>query len=353
MAGTLYVGLEAPHTYQRRFATPDIDAMLASSHLYLVTRAPAVRASIAEKVDEQSVAMTLTCRGCADRSVLIGPSELEPSLTLLGDGAYWVLTSAIDNARLVHGSAWAYAVAMHVPRLNHLPLREHQVLYVGKAYGRPTSLGGTTRNSSDRLAAHSTLQRIYEDHAGSDFDVFVTPLLMGERFFTNDDYIDDDEPGPLLDELEQVGLLQKTAAGEAVVVGITEEALVAYFKPEYNDLLKTWGQTTTTSAAAVMRTELRVLTVVLQAWEGLADFFSTSRPDPARAHLVRWALGWTEEAQPPYEPSRIFELLQQAAVSGLLQKVNESKRTLRVFGDALPRRSPWDEPLPDEGRLSS
>jgi hypothetical protein len=140
--------------------------------------------------------------------------------------------------------------------------------------------------------------------------------------------------------------------GERAGVALAEEALIAYFKPEYNEKLAEWSGTSV-AAQDMRRTGLRVLTVTVSAWQGLARLYSTRRPDAARAHHIRWALGMDEAAQPAYSTSRPFERILDDSVATLTKEVEASGRVFQVFGPALPRRSPWDAPIPSEDHLSA
>jgi hypothetical protein len=341
VAGTLYLFYDAPHTYQRHLGTDDIDALLGASHHYVVTRGPSVRVTEAWPVSSRVVAMGLRW-GDHERHVAIEfEDRCDPSVTTLGDGIYWLITSGRGQL-LLHGSAWAFAAFMDQ---DDPTLSQHQVLYIGKAYG---SKGTATRNASARLAAHSTLQRIYEDHLGMPFDVFVTPLLEEQGFWTNDDFIDDDEPGPSGDWME----FNYGSDAERWRVALAEEALIAYFKPEYNQILTEWSGKTVASRI-MRRTGLRVLKVTVTAWLGLASFYSTHRPEASRAHHVRWVVDQAESSQAEYSPHGLFEPMDHRVFTAHLAAVEGSGRVFHVFGPALPKRSPWDAAFPAEDQLSA
>ena len=343
MAGTLMEQYYAPHTYQNRLRTTDIDLMLQASHHYLITRAPMVRITETLTATPHMAVMRLEWGNEHRNAALEFDDPVEPMLSTLGDGRYWIAKSGTGEL-LLHGSAWAYAALLDGA---YSQLSRHQVLYVGKAYGRPTPDGTTTRNAPVRLEAHSKLQRIYEDHPGPGHDIFVTPLVVDDGLWRSDDFIHDDDQGPDLDlvlELVRPG-------GEQTRVALAEQALIAYFEPEYNELSVDWSASTA-PAGEMQRTGLRVFTVTLMAWEGLAEYYSTKRPNAAHAHHIRWVVGIDEASQPAYSTDGPFEGMNAAAVTTQLTLVENSHRVFRMFGPSLPKRSPWETSLPSEDALS-
>lgn len=338
MAGTLVMNYDAPHTYQRRLTTTDIDALLQASHHYLVTRGPSVRIVETYRYGPRAAVMALKWKGQVRHAAIEWPDPVEPTLTIRNQGAYWVLTSG-HGELLLHGSAWAYAAFLEA---DDAQLPQHEVLYIGKAYGRPMPDGRTTRNAASRLAAHSKLQVIQEDHEGEDHDIFVTPLLVEQGLWSSDDFIDDDDLGP--DPYQVLRYLGPEA--ERSRVALAEEALIAYFKPYYNEKLKQWSGTTA-AASDMGRTGLRVLDVTVTAWQGLAKFWSAERRTPARAHQIRWVVGTDESSQPPYAVRPGDSILADASATAVAE-VEASGRLFGIFGPALPRPAPWDATIPDE-----
>ncbi len=135
MSGTLIIEFVAPHTYQRKFTTTDIDSMLDASHHYIITRGPRVRVARAKVTSSSSVTFWLT----ASTMRVIYPFTLDAShwegleVQVLHDGQYWVIRN-LQGAILAHGSAWVLASATS-QRLD--ALANHEVLYIGKSLGDP------------------------------------------------------------------------------------------------------------------------------------------------------------------------------------------------------------------------
>ncbi len=272
MAGALILTVHAPHTYQRRFTTADVEAVLGAAHLYIVTRGPAVRMRTVFAVDDHTAAYVMQCRDKYERRALAFAEPLKPRLGTKADGAYWVLRDGTGALRL-HGSAWALAATTGGDGFLETGLRRQEVVYVGRAYGNSAS-GAPTSNAHKRLSSHSTLQRIYEDHANSGQDILVTPLVLQGCDMTPADTLPGSAPSFSYDKWIDSGLVAPWGnPAEGHLTALAEEALIAYFKPEYNINLRHWGSTTTSSARAVLDVGVRVLALSLESWGGLTDFY--------------------------------------------------------------------------------
>jgi hypothetical protein len=112
------------------------------------------------------------------------------------DGAYFAINNESDSS-VLHGDSWALASFLSgAPEA----IADKEVLYIGQAYGKDGE-----QNSWLRTRRHETLQHIYEEHGGSEWDIFVTPLRIEHSWFGSDDHLDDiEEDGP--DLLKMIGV---------------------------------------------------------------------------------------------------------------------------------------------------
>ena len=354
MAGSLGYSLKVANIYQRRFDAESFAMALADSHLYIISRRPTLR------IDPNSVrvyedritfdALTKkSIRSTLDRRPLVMP--LEAGLEIEDFRTYSNCTyfSFRANGILVHGDAWALASLAD----NASPdLATQEVLYIGQAYGRDG-----TNNSWQRTRRHSTLQRIYEEHSGEDWGVFISPLVIVRSDRSSDDHIDDEEEATL----NILGLNSNDSFYDRhrrVILGtsidLIEHALISYFVPPYNELLKEWRPDRPTVAMTKMKSEgFRLLQVYLDGWRGLARYY-TAQTKPDRSHLV---LVTTESdpygrgGQVVYDPAVHNWRLELIVMhyKELLNSAETSAAVLNIFGDEAPRiRRPPEVVLPGE-----
>ncbi|MEU4535707.1 hypothetical protein AB0G15_12680 [Streptosporangium sp. NPDC023825] len=281
MAGTLMYEIESFHTYQRRFDSKSLEIALRNCHWYIISRRPAIRIIGAETAPRGSIVnIKMQTRNSISEPLLTIPMRMRAApgssfsdFQIHADGAYFYVE--IGNHPL-HGDSWALASFLSNAADE---LARHEVLYVGQAFGKDG-----TRNAWGRTQEHSKLQRIYEDHASSGWDIFVTPLRLLQHLIDSDDHIDDDEDGFDLDEYQKsFGFegLQKPS------VDLIEHSLISYFSPHYNDLLKTWKAGSPTEAMRAMRgAGFRLLQVHLNGWMDLTRFYSSSVPSRVRSHFI-------------------------------------------------------------------
>jgi hypothetical protein len=175
MAGSIGYTLKVAHVFQRRFDSESFVTALADSHLYLISRRPAVR------IDKESIRIyrDRLVFDITTRKSIRSPVESYP-LTLSLDVGHEVedfrmysnstYFSFRFNGMLVHGDAWAIASLASNTRPD---LAAQEILYVGQAYGRDGS-----GNAWQRTRRHSTLQKIYEEHSGEDWDIFISPIVI-------------------------------------------------------------------------------------------------------------------------------------------------------------------------------
>jgi hypothetical protein len=191
------------------------------------------------------------------------------------NGAYF---SVEVDGRLAHGDAWSLASLLSDADTE---LAAQEVLYVGEAFGKD----GST-NVWRRVRAHEKLQQIYEDHADIDCDIFVVPLSLERRAWVSDDHIDDDDPGPSMEQYYRHFATEQGGVRKASV-DLIEHSLISYFTPHYNELLIEWRQETPTKSIRLMRDAgFRLIQVHLSGWWGLARFYSAAVPSRFRSHLI-------------------------------------------------------------------
>jgi hypothetical protein len=260
-------------------------------------------------------------------------------------GAYF---SFRCNGRLVHGDAWALA---SLASNAHVDLAMQEVLYVGQAFG--------TDGSGDawkRTRKHSTLQRIYEDHAGEDWDIFISPIVVEKLDRANVDHIDDDEE-PTLNVLgmskDDPFFSLKSGDFLPTSIDLVEHALISYFSPPYNQLLKEWRPDRPTAAMAKLKSSgFRLLQIHVDGWQGLARYFSREIRE-ARSHLVLLSAveqPWNDGSRLHYDPdvhNWLFQVGHELAKERL-SEAEESMVVMKIFGDEAPRiRRPPEAALRD------
>lgn len=284
MAGTLSYRLRVDHVYQRRFGQAELAEALKSSYWYVVTRRPTVRIVEGSAVlDDQILTVDLATRtdlsspqSAYTLGLDFGHFESLTDFRTYLHGAYF---SVEADDRLVHGDAWSLASLLSGANTD---LAAQEVLYVGEAFGTD----GST-NAWHRVSAHKKLQQIYEDHADIDCDIFVAPLSLESKLWTNHDHIDGGDGPPL--NIKQYHRHLVTTEGKILKasVDLIEHSLISYFTPHYNELLTEWRPEAPTKSMKLMRDAgFRLIQVHLSGWWGLARFFSAAAPKRFRSHLI-------------------------------------------------------------------
>jgi hypothetical protein len=342
MAGTLTYRIKVDHIYQRRFDLPDFATALAESHWYLITRRPAVRILPGSvKLDDDIVTLDVVTREHVDapqRVHTVGadfrqfgrPHDFE----IMAEGAYF---SMMLDDNVFHGDTWALASLLTGAGIE---LACQETLYVGQSFGTNGS-----SNAWIRTGNHKKLQRIYEDHVGTDYDIFVVPLSLDRRMWSSTDHLDDDDWGPDSAAYYELFADPDTGGMRKGSVNLVEHSLISHFIPFYNEKLTEWRADQPTETMLQMRSAgFRLLTVHLSGWWGLARFYSTQVPDLVRSHFISQDL--------PPEPHKAVlrgisaETLGQAWPEAMVvreandyvsEKAEQSGVILRVFGDAAPQ----------------
>ncbi|MGW4497446.1 hypothetical protein ACWENR_02350 [Micromonospora sp. NPDC004336] len=286
VAGSLTVGVQPVHIYQRRFDSQDLAIALRNSHLYLISRRPRVRldpATAAWKPYGAKVMAYGRREGSEsvwrEKIVLYPPPGGDPiqDFRVHADGSYFSLRVA---DQVIHGDAWALA-SFHSNAAEHIAGQE--VVYVGKAYGREGS-----SNVWERTQKHVKLQRIYEDHLAEGWDIFLTPLEVEYIQMGSDDHINDLDDGPdMLGGYYGVYIDRETSRILAPTIDLAEHALISYFVPHYNENLLEWCAAEPTKDMRLMRSGgFRLLQIHFNGWNGLSRFYSRQEPARVRSHLI-------------------------------------------------------------------
>ena len=354
MAGSLGYSIKVAHVYQRQFDSKSLDVALADSHLYLISRRPAVR------IDKSSVRLyegRITFDIVTRKSVRSMPEShslmlnFEPGIEIedfrtYSNNAYFSFRA---NRILVHGDAWTLASLASNARDD---LATQEVLYVGQAYGRDGS-----GNSWRRTRRHSTLQKIYEDHSEEDWDIFVSSLVVVGAFRSTEDHIDDikgSTPAILRTHGKDPFYDKRRKEVLPTSIDLIEHALIFYFSAPYNELLKEWRIDRPTVAIGKMKSAgLRLLQIYLDGWQSLARYYSRET-EQSRGHLVLLAVETDSNSDNPrvnYDPNihnwrLAFRI---SSYKELLSAAETSNVALNIFGDQAPRiRRPPEVLLPDE-----
>ncbi len=182
----------------------------------------------------------------------------------------------------LEGSAAAFASSFkQCPR----EFSEHEVLYVGQAFGRSGE-----RTAFDRIVSHSTLQRIYSEAAG-DQDIMISLCAITDAkamvsFNPNspavvDDTQDDEHTQQVLDWLLGPEFREKQG------VALVEAGLIRYFKPAYNEIFKNnFPAREHVNLRELFEIEMNSLIVEFQGLPVGANFWSKS----AESSMLHWAI---------------------------------------------------------------
>ncbi|MGC5658988.1 hypothetical protein ACN261_01025 [Micromonospora sp. WMMD723] len=347
MAGSLTIGVQPVHIYQRRFDSQDLAVALRNSHLYLISRRPRVRLDGETATWNRSgVKVVAFGRHEGRESVWSEEIHLYPpeggsieDFRVHADGSYFSLRVA---GRAIHGDAWALA-SFHSNAAEHIAGQE--VVYAGKAYGRDGS-----SNAWERTQKHVKLQRIYEDHLADGWDVFLSPLEVEYMKMGSDDHIDDSDDGPDLMGGYYGVYMDLPNRILAPTIDLAEHGLISYFVPHYNENLLEWCAAEPTKDMRLMRSGgFRLLQIHFNGWNGLSRFYSRQEPARVRSHLISHDL--------PPRPDKtirrgigVKDLTSWRAKASLVphghnifaQHAEQAGVILRAFGDAAPevRRPP-------------
>lgn len=171
----------------------------------------------------------------------------------------------------------------------HLDL---EVLYVGQAYGKDGS-----RNASDRLQCHTTLQGIYAEaiRKSPDQDIWLIvssfePLLLCSFDGRSQNYLTTDQQDS--DHMKEVVDNDMT---EQQQINFTEAALIKYFRPPYNKEYKdTFPNPAHSTYSECYDIDLNMVCVEVQTEDLMLGLWS-EKVDPSWIHFCSFPLHSRED----------------------------------------------------------
>lgn len=327
------------HTYQRRLTNDELESALEDVHLYLISRRPRTTVRVESQPPGLNRLVATVQQQVPGKEREYETAEVS-SPVVHHSGAYWEGSLAGER---VHGEAWHLAALLSGRESS---VSTHEVLYVGRAYSED---GG--RHVANRTSNHSTLQKIYETHHASEWDIFITPLIVEEMLSFNDDHIDD------FDEGLAGGLFESELEGDRAEIAkstvyVVEHLLIAYFVPGYNRQLLQWGEAK--HMAPFRESGFRLFVVQLQSLHDLTRFFSKRRPEalthaifaeiPGIQSSTGFGIGTSEELG---ESSTLISPILHSVGRSIAGQAQLSPGLLNVFGDYGPVDNPdfsaWED----------
>jgi hypothetical protein len=289
MSGSVSFSVSAGHVYQRKFANDELARALKGFHLYCVSRRPATR------IDERSIcpergSTTLDAvilnpidRGVRERFTLqIDWRIKSATFKSYADGSYFSVCS--EEGEVLHGDAWALATSiLGAPK----GVADQEILYIGQAYGQRGE-----RSAYDRTKEHGKVQRIYEEHSGEAWDIFISPLTIDETYCGSYDHIVDDEEGFDLEAIHALaGDGLRGGMAPKLSVDIVEHTLISAFQPPYNVKLVQWEPNNPTAAMRKIQAfRMRLLSVTMDGVDGMSRYYTSACPSRDRAHTFYFGL---------------------------------------------------------------
>ncbi len=167
-----------------------------------------------------------------------------------------------------------------------------EVLYVGQAYGKDGS-----RNASDRLQCHTTLQGIYAEaiRKSPDQDIWLIvssfePLLLCSFDGRSQNYLTTDQQDS--DHMKEVVDNDMT---EQQQINFTEAALIKYFRPPYNKEYKdTFPNPAHSTYSECYDIDLNMVCVEVQTEDLMLGLWS-EKVDPSWIHFCSFPLHSRED----------------------------------------------------------
>lgn len=272
---------------------PFVERTGASFHIYMICRRPRLTVDPASvQLDSDYLSGTFYAHHgeeVEERGFKI--HNLTGSSDLIFSSSYpYTEFSVVDgDAKHISSGVFAHLVLMDG---RHTDLVDLEVLYIGQAYGQ-----GGSRTASDRLAGHSTLQRIYSEVMRNTphQEVWLVlcefePLLLS--FFD-----------PRADEYETTEDEDKEHTREVLCAGInehhainfTEAALIRYFQPRYNSVFKdSFPSQSHSTYAECYKLDLNAICVEVNTEALYCRLWSNSTQKPW-IHFARFPLHTREE----------------------------------------------------------
>jgi hypothetical protein len=181
----------------------------------------------------------------------------------------------------------AHIACMMCEEIEKPELRFLKVRYVGMSYA------DGTRSARDRLASHSTLQRILADLNGDEPDQEV--LLLLAEFASPQTMISLNGRDPTLRleddrDVSEALVRQASEISKGQEIALIEAGLIRYFRPKYNDKYKeTFPAASQKILAELYSIDFSGLTVEINTESVNARLFSEARADGAH-HIAYYDL---------------------------------------------------------------
>ena len=208
-------------------------------HIYLICQIPSVsfvRESFVYKNNTISGEISYKVKGKQTKIPFSSEFPLVKDATKveLSDYPYRELQSKNDSGEIIRylpASALCFGLGKH---REYSELGEYEVLYVGQAYA------DGKRSAFDRLKSHSTLQKILADaqYKNPDNEIYIMTFEYDEyTIFTQ---MDGRAKGTIKDHRdgERFFSILDNPLSKYQKVCLTEDALIRYFFPKYNEIYK-------------------------------------------------------------------------------------------------------------------
>lgn len=288
---------------QDELEDPEIVGLLPKDsplHIYMIGRRPRIAIDPGSlKIDEDTFSGVFTIQNqhtyervefSLGNQIGVGPCQIScaypyTELALL----------APDGTSALHGKAAALMMNCGPGYWKYLDL---EVLYVGQAYGE-----GGSRLAPERLRAHSTLQKIYVDamRRSPDKDIWIVLWSFRPKLIVSMGGRQWGIAASEKEDKEHHDRVTRCEITEEQRINFTEAALIRYFQPEYNIMLRdSFPSPHHKSYSQCYEIELNAVVVELQT-----EFIGTrlwSPAVPARfIHFIRYDLHSREERKSMFD----------------------------------------------------
>lgn len=277
-------------TFRQQNLAAQYEPLLADCNLYVVTRRP--RTYITPGSVRISRRGLLTGRVAIEHFNKYSQRRFKMPFLLEGDSRliwredmprdYYQIIEKKSSRLMYHGDPWSLAFLASGLSAE---LAMQEVIYVGQSVGTKRE-----RRSLDRIVAHKTIQKIYADHSGQDYDIFINPLRISGSSSTFELSAQADfSMSKYVAELTARSFNSDRSI-YAESVNLCEAALISYFRPEYNQQHKYhFPHKTTKISELLTRYRYSNLTVLLADGGTGIQLWSTGRK-PNRFHHACYRL---------------------------------------------------------------
>jgi hypothetical protein len=189
------------------------------------------------------------------------------------------------NDELIFGGKTALIAPRLCPSIaRHLDL---EVLYVGQSYGE-----GGGRSAPARLRSHSTLQGIYAEALSRtpEKEIWLVLWSFNQHLLASFDGTQKAYGTSVEEDDDHIDAVLTTEITEQQRINFTEGALIRYFDPEYNVLLrKTFPSPAHSTYSECYDLDVNSVVVELNTEEWNCRLWSKSAP-PCWVHFAQFAL---------------------------------------------------------------